>query len=310
MAMISIIVPVYKVEKYIKRCVNSILAQTYKDIEIILVDDGSPDNCPEICDEFVEKYNNIHVIHKQNGGLSSARNAGIDCASGEFITFVDSDDWIEADIYEYAIELQQKYNADIVEYGFRYVYDEKEVIEHDSTSSIDFVFEGKEMLSRMYQNNIGGSVLAWNKIYRKNLFEHVRFEIGKIYEDSLIMPKLFFKAKRCVVSNRCGYFYYQGNTDSITHMDFSEKNLQSLFAHSHNREFYRKNNLVDAKLWCDTTYAFALVNMLRKIKYHWGKDKHYYDVKTEYKCNVSCFLNNPYFSWKQKLLILYYYITI
>ena len=110
---ISIIVPVYKVEKYLDKCVNSIVGQTYKNLEIILVDDGSPDNCPAMCDEWAQKDSRIKVIHKKNGGLSSARNAGLDACTGDYIGFVDSDDWIEPDMYEYLLNIGMKNNADV-----------------------------------------------------------------------------------------------------------------------------------------------------------------------------------------------------
>ena len=112
--MISIIVPVYNVEKYLERCIESIVNQTYKDIEIILVDDGSPDNCPVICDRYAEKDNRIKVIHKQNGGLINARKSGLEIAQGDYIGFVDSDDWIEPEMYEYFAQMINKYSPDMV----------------------------------------------------------------------------------------------------------------------------------------------------------------------------------------------------
>jgi glycosyltransferase involved in cell wall biosynthesis len=116
--LISVIVPIYKTEKYIRRCVDSILMQTYKNLEIILVDDGSPDKCPEICDEYAKKDNRVKVIHKQNGGLASARTAGLDMATGCYIGTVDSDDWIENQTYETAMAIMQKHNPDLIKWCY------------------------------------------------------------------------------------------------------------------------------------------------------------------------------------------------
>ena len=116
--LVSVIVPVYKVEKYLDKCVESIVGQTYKNLEIILVDDGSPDNCPAMCDKWADRDSRIKVIHKQNGGVSSARNAGIDAVQGEFIGFVDSDDWLEPDMYDCLVKNALEYNADISRCGY------------------------------------------------------------------------------------------------------------------------------------------------------------------------------------------------
>ena len=118
---ISVIVPIYKTEQFLSKCIDSIINQTYKNLEIILVDDGSPDNCPKICDEYAKRDNRIKVIHKENGGLSSARNAGIEIATGDFSAFVDSDDWIDSDMYESLVKLSDEYNADIAECGYRFI---------------------------------------------------------------------------------------------------------------------------------------------------------------------------------------------
>lgn len=141
---ISVIVPVYNVEQVLSKCVDSILNQTYKNLEVILVDDGSPDNCPLLCDEYTKRDSRIVVIHKMNGGLSSARNSGIEAATGDFITFVDSDDWIAIDRFEYEIALLDKYNADVTQIDYLKVfsYDKVDLHEQDKNS----VFEGKSIL--------------------------------------------------------------------------------------------------------------------------------------------------------------------
>ena len=211
---ISIIIPIYNVEKYLRRCIDSIVNQTYKNTEIILVNDGSPDNCREICDEYEEIDSRIKVIHKANGGLSSARNAGLDIASGEYIMFVDSDDWISEDTLEKLNKYVEK-GCDIINFKFSFAKegskniiglqsDLKESYECDLISYIDKLFMGEL------------SFFIWNKLYKKDLFNDVRFPEGRNYEDLATIYKLYFKAKNIVVTDYTLYYYWLGNSNSIT----------------------------------------------------------------------------------------------
>ena len=177
---ISVIVPVYKVEKYLDRCVESIVNQTYKNLEIILVDDGSPDNCPAICDAWANKDERIKVIHKENGGVSSARNRGIDAATGDYIGFVDSDDWIEPDMYELLADNAKKYDADISRCG--YFVDWPDHIAQVGNGGI-LLYEDIERRCEMLRSYHLVSAL-WNKIYRRELFEEERLDESlRITED-------------------------------------------------------------------------------------------------------------------------------
>lgn len=312
MSRISVIVPVYNVELWLEQCIESIINQTYSDLEIILVDDGSQDKSGCICDEYKKKDNRIRVIHKENGGLSDARNVGIREATGEFITFVDSDDWIDLKIYEYAMKLQQVYNADIVEYGIerisgREVYKEFSTYEREEI----YICEGKEMLPRIYQSNLGGSIVAWNKIYKKALFDNNFFEKGRIFEDTLLIPKIFYGARCCVATTKVGYYYYQGNPKSITKTLSAESIFDRLYAHQNNRKFYDMHGLEQARLWCDTNYAFVLIQALKSIRKEIGKDSEdYIRIKKEYSSLLKFFLINPYFIWKQKILLIWYSIIM
>lgn len=211
--LISVIVPVYNVEKYLDRCVQSLVRQTYAPLEIILVDDGSPDNCPALCDAYTEKYPNVRVVHKKNGGLSSARNAGVDVARGEFIAFVDSDDWVAEDTYEYALQLAAKHNADCVQFGFKQVSKEQEV---ERTEEKIHVFSGKEILQ--YYMDIStrtGSYSVWKCIFHRKAIEDIRFREGKINEDIDYHYKALRLCDKLVVSNQCKYFYFQSG-DSLS----------------------------------------------------------------------------------------------
>jgi len=187
---ISVIVPVYNVEQYLERCIDSIINQTYKNLEIILVNDGSTDNSGQLCDELAKKDDRIRVIHKKNGGLSDARNVGVDEAKAELIGFIDSDDYIDEDMYELLINNLKAANADLSMCGHYDVYNnvpeaqvvDKKTWELSPREAIKMVMEAKIL-----------SVTAVNKLYKKSLFSELRFEIGKIAEDAFIMIKLLDK---------------------------------------------------------------------------------------------------------------------
>ena len=201
---ISVIVPVYKVEEYLERCVDSIINQTYKNLEIILVDDGSPDLCPVMCDKYAERDSRITVIHKENGGLSDARNFGIDAASGEYIAFVDSDDYINENYIEKLSEAMHKDNADISLCSLL-VVDEKGKklstdISNDSPLSNE-VITGREVLERRYEFNGWYYVVVWNKLYKRDIFDTIRFPYGKVHEDEFVFHKIMYNCKRVSVIN-------------------------------------------------------------------------------------------------------------
>lgn len=183
MAEISIIVPVYQVENYIRQCIESILNQTFTDFELILVDDGSKDNSGQICDEYAARDNRIRVIHKENGGLSDARNKGLDKASGNYFMFVDSDDYIEPDMIECLFESILNENADISVCNYRYVFDEDEK-KNFSTENKAEVLTGREIFyNRKNERNYGFWTVAWNKLYKSETFKNLRFRFGKYHED-------------------------------------------------------------------------------------------------------------------------------
>lgn len=190
---ISIIIPIYNVEKYLPACVESILQQTYKNLEIILVDDGSPDRCPVICDDLAQKDDRIRVIHQKNKGLSGARNTGIENARGDYLIFVDSDDTVEQTLVEELYTYAEKWNCAIVACGRNYIFEDGQIvckIAHDESKVYGFEEAMQEMNSfRLFDMS------AWAKIYRRELFEDIRFPEGKLSEDYYIMYKLFDKAQ-------------------------------------------------------------------------------------------------------------------
>ena len=239
--LISVIVPVYRVEKYLERCVKSMLSQTYKNLEVILVDDGSPDQCPAICDACAEKDARVKVIHQENKGLSGARNAGIDAASGEYLAFVDSDDYVSPHFIEELHQLLQDTGCAIGQCRFSYVKGDGLVEEGDSAFCI---YRGESLMEQLYgpEEKATCFVVAWNKLYRAELFKEtgIRYPEGRIHEDEATTYRLFHEAKKLAFLDRALYGYYTENGGSITSV-FSAKRLQWLTAHEERIAFFKKN---------------------------------------------------------------------
>ena len=219
---VSIIVPVYKVEKFLERCVESIIKQTYQNIEIILIDDESPDECPKMCDQYEIKDNRIKVIHKKNGGLSDARNAGLDIASGEYIAFVDSDDWIESDFIETLYMNAEREKADISVVGYQLIWADGR-IRRFSRDEEYYVFDRENAIRELLKQQ-KFQCMVCQKMYRKQIFKTIRFPVGKIYEDVAIGLSTFLKAERVVVSGKVKYNYFQ-RSDSIVNAKFDKRKL-------------------------------------------------------------------------------------
>lgn len=212
--LISVIVPIYKVEKYLSKCIESIIAQEYSNIEIILVDDGSPDNCGKICDDFATKDTRIKVIHKENGGLSSARNAGIDIATGEYLGFVDSDDSIEPFMYKKLISSIIENKTKLAVCAVNYVFENGKILTKSNLGE-NCTFDFYQAMIEMNSHRIF-DMGAWSKLYHRDLFFDLRFPEGKLSEDYYIMYKIFDRAQKIsYVSTPC-YNYLQ-RQNSITH---------------------------------------------------------------------------------------------
>lgn len=212
--LISVIVPVYKVEQYLERCVNSVINQTYQNLDIILVDDGSPDRCGEMCEEFAKQDSRIRVIHKENGGLSSARNAGLDAMQGEYVGFVDSDDWIEPDMYKNMIELALEHKAQIVCCGIK--KNDENGNEYLFNNGVDefAVFNTQEALNELpFNTRITNSLC--DKVFHKCIFNTVRMKPGIIYEDHEVMHRCVYCAEKTIYTGQ-PYYNYTYNSESIT----------------------------------------------------------------------------------------------
>ena len=257
--LISVIIPIYKVEKYLDKCVESVVNQTYKNLEIILVDDGSPDNCPKMCDEWANKDNRIKVIHKKNGGLSDARNAGIDIAKGEYLTFIDSDDYVELNYVEFLYNLVKDNGAEL-SMGKQYVrYPDKTI--NTGTNEL-YVLNSHDTLEKiLYSEDF--DVSAWAKLYKKELFDEIRFPKGRLFEDSATTYKFIDKANAIALKSVPIYNYIIRN-DSITNETFNEKKFD-LIVSTEEMSDYKSKKYKDLDKGCKRRLMYAYLSTLTQL---------------------------------------------
>ncbi|MBR2883464.1 MAG: glycosyltransferase family 2 protein [Clostridia bacterium] len=222
MDLVSIIVPVYNVEKYIHQCIDSIINQTYKNIEIILVDDGSPDNCGKICDEYAEKDSRIKVIHKENGGLSDARNHGIDAATGDWLMFVDSDDWLHNHTVEKLHDAVNRYGVSVSICNYKETSGESPCVDTNINAEL---WTPKDLyLEKQVQ-----ATIACGKLYHKNCFNEIRYPVGKIHEDEFVTYRILFAQEKIAFIDQPYYAYFI-NPDGITKSEWTPKRLDAVRA--------------------------------------------------------------------------------
>lgn len=223
MPLVSVIVPVYKVEDYLDRCIKSILSQTFRDFELIIIDDGSPDKCPKMCEHWAIKDERIVVIHQRNQGLSAARNSGIKIAKGEFLTFVDSDDWISENMLEVLIGLIQKYDADISVCDFLRTDSKKNVVPRKEKA--EKVYNRDEFMDIILKIHSNRTVhYAWGKLYKREVIDDTHYPIGMLNEDVEGMFKAVIHSGKIVETTEVGYFYFENN-NSITRKKFGKNFL-------------------------------------------------------------------------------------
>ena len=259
--LITVIVPVYNVEQYLNRCVDSIINQLYKNLEIILVDDGSPDNCGRICDEYAKRDNRIHVIHKENGGLSDARNAGIDIAKGKYITFVDSDDYIN-DNYITCLHEAIINNKSDIAIGLHVIKYNTGITINKYPKSKNEVINAKEVFYRILYNK-GIDLSAWAKLYKTELFKNIRYPKGRLFEDSATTYKLIDKADKISLVNE--YIYnYMIRVDSISSCKFNNKKIDLITSTIEMTE-YIKNKYPDLKNACNCRLMYAYLSTLTQL---------------------------------------------
>lgn len=243
MAEISVIIPVYKVEPYLSKCIDSVLAQTFTDFELILIDDGSPDNCGKICDKYAEKDSRIFVIHQKNGGLSAARNTGINWfheqSRSEYITFLDSDDWFHPEYLRILMNGITEYNVKISVCDFNRVTVD---VPHEKHDNINFELISPEnfLLNHFWQYNY-----ACGKIYHKSVFEDIRYPIGKIFEDTFTTYKALHKCEKIAYTDLQLYYYFQ-NEQGISHSPWKPSELVIFDAMREQMQFYKEKGLQKA----------------------------------------------------------------
>lgn len=303
MPKISVIVPVYNVAQYLPQCIESLLGQTLEDIEVILVDDGSQDKSSQICDSYAQKDERIKVRHKINGGLSDARNAGLEIAQGEYIAFLDSDDWVEKNVYEYLYNLIQKEDADIVQCDYIKAFSEDAKIDFSSAVT-ESICTNIEALCLLYGEEYVKTVVVWNKLYKRAVFDNIRFPKGKIHEDEFTTYKLLHHANKVVNSNY-PLIYYRQREGSIMSQAFSEKRLHILEAYNESMEYFNRYNLdklvqlAECRLCGQLRYLYVQV---QKSQFN-NKKKVLKQLKKSMRGRYIRFIINPFIRQKGKVAL-------
>lgn len=255
---VSIIVPVYKVEKFLDRCINSLISQTYRNLEIILVDDGSPDNCGSRCDDWANRDERIISVHKKNGGLSDARNYGVSLATGDYIMFVDSDDYVANNIVGILLAEIDKYDAGIA--CCNYIKTSKDIAKFDKAVEEEFVLSGKEACFSM-MNHFYFLTTAWASLIRSDIVAKYEFPVGRNQEDEATTYKYYYASSKVVVTTAKLYGYYQ-NSKSIMN-SYPERNARELLmALSERMDFFEINGETELKEKTLSLYARCLISAL------------------------------------------------
>ena len=296
--LISIIVPVYNVEKYVGKCIESILEQNYKNFELILIDDGSKDRSGEICDEYAKKYEKIIVIHKQNEGLSKTRNKGLEIAKGKYISFIDSDDYVEKDFLETLYKLIKENNASIAQCGYNIIGEEKK--EDNSV----YIYTGKQMISDIYTSLWITNTVVWNKLYEAEILKKYKFKEDKIHEDEFFTWKLFYEVDKVPVTTKQLYNYRKVQ-DSITNKKYTIERLSYIEALEERLQCFKNNN--DIQLYEETLggYVEALLDNYIKCKNNIQDSKEIQkELIHKFKANWKKTMHSKYISYKKKAFIL------
>ena len=282
MAEISVIVPVYKVEQYLRECVDSILAQSFQNFDLILVDDGSPDGCPAICDRYAESDKRVTVLHKQNGGLSDARNAGIDWAmknsDSQWLAFVDSDDYLHPDYLSALYNAAVKESADLVVCDYSRVDDSGSLLAEDAGLRSELSTTKKHALFQYLDRN-WRIVPAWNKLYVKQIFDSLRFELGKIHEDEFAIFQVLWKCRKAVIL-RQKLYYYRCRQSSIMATESAASRLDGMEAAILQCEFCLEHELPPRYSVLNAEYLNSVIDLKRELTQQ--QMQRYRDLKRRY----------------------------
>lgn len=315
--LISVIIPVYNAEKYLRRCLDSVVAQTYRNLEIICVDDGSVDESGKICDQYAVRDARIKVIHQENQGLSAARNRGLDLAEGEYIAFVDSDDYILEDMHKKMLDKLLNYNVDLCMCQWQYEFsDGRQVVKRKNIAPTIYGRKTSLEFARfLYMGNYenGVAVAAWNKLYRRALLDKIRFE-GRIHEDEAFSGRIMAKNISVYVMEEQFYVYAQ-NGDSLTNKPFSTNKFFFLDALAERRELFKSDAFICQEtelLYCNMYIEYCLrarkdgVAISHPEKYRQIFRKMFSSLRREGKANIKFRLRMMLFSFSPSL---YRFIT-
>lgn len=306
--LISVIIPIYKVEKYLNKCIDSIIQQTYKNLEIILIDDGSPDNCGEICDNYALIDHRISVIHKVNGGLSDARNAGLEMANGDYIIFVDSDDWMEKDGIYILYDIAIKYNADLVIGGVEKIDDSTGKVIYTTNENIkksDVVQSKEEAIKDMLLNGCA----SWARLYKRSIHKNVLFPVGEINEDEAIVLTIYNKCNVIVKTDKVIY-KYRYRKESITSTTWHIKKMDWYYHAKENYKFIN-NEYSSLKKYAQYRYCISIIWCLNNMTAN--KKKYNIQIKqlrSELKNIFFKVVFNQFLSFKEIIrgvLLIYFY---
>ena len=298
---ISIIVPVYNVEKYLKKCIDSIVNQTYKNLEIILVDDGATDRSGEICDELAKLDNRIKVYHKENGGLSDARNYGVERATGDYIGFVDSDDYIDAEMYEKLYEAITKEDADVAECSFKIIYPDRVELFNDE-EYYNVLGEQEYLEEYLKLKKIFGSV--WTKLIKSTIAKKIEFPVGKLYEDTYYAYDLIDIVDKYVIMDN-PYYNYLMRENSITNAKFNPRifDLVEIVEKFH-MNVYRNYPSLKEAADCRKMYAYFSVLNSILLEENFKNNTFYQQIINYFKENYKKLLKNKYITRNRKLSII------
>ncbi|ETI67554.1 glycosyltransferase family 2 protein [Neobacillus vireti] len=326
---ISVIVPIYNVEPYLCKCIDSILSQTFTDFELILVNDGSPDNCGAICDDYAKIDTRIKVIHKENGGLGSARNAGIKIAKGQYIGIIDSDDYIDEKMYEILYHNAKTHSSDVVVCDVVKVDVESQAVlkQGGKTEYSIEHFTNIQALNQLYQPNedmfdtMGRRGEKWifavNKLYKRSLFDALKYPEGVIYDDEFIIHKIYYQSTR-VTSISVELYYYVQRPDSISHSSFSIKKFDRVYALKERVDFFKiiRQNKLHEKAFKVYLEVFIWSYLAARSQLT-GVNKDLKQLKRTLNRSIESLMKNPYSNWKQKVMVglfiispsVYVYVT-
>ena len=309
--LISVIIPVYNVERYLKRCIDSVIKQTYSNLEIILVDDGSLDSSSSICDDYRLADERVKVVHKENGGLSEARNIGLDIAQGDFILFLDSDDYIAESMCKDLLEIAIRDHADIVISNFYYHFGDEKRLNKNISLSDKSVYSGCEVMKRYFLLVPIDLTVVWNKLYKRDIFSDIRFPQYRYHEDNFVIYKVYDKSSVISYTSKPLYFYQQRN-DSIMakitgkHIEDRIDFVKETISYVSQKDIWMKYAVQVFAINCYSIWSgIFLKNKEYKAFLAQLKRLRQYIIDSWALTNV---VNNPYFS--KKTLIKYFLIRM